>query len=227
MWYKISREIAKYNQFQNFDEVASAIVQYIKTIQNIDDEQSIDKFNNQNIKLVSNENTIPVIAVEGPNNPNYISPLAYSADGSILINTLQARKTNINKIIPMLAHELQHAVEHAYKPEHWLEDRETNKHKKWIDQANHQIVSDGEDPESYENLTKYYNMPTEVRARLAEVLHNLNLPANKENLQTQSATKESLMQIIKDNVNQQRSMLFMSPKAIDYLVKELYKAIYN
>ena len=93
--------------------------------------------------------------------------------------------------------------------------------------ANQQMITDGDDPESWETVTNYYNLPTEVRARLSEVLHNLNLPANKENLQTQSATKASLIQIIKDNVNQPRSMLFMSPKAIDYMVKELYKAIYN
>lgn len=253
MWYRISRnDYAKYQLFSNFDEISTDIFRVVSTMNETLEiareeykkeslsgkspnpyyeyaivEQAKDDFGTKKLESESLNLNIPITGVMA----SAWGHLAeYDNSGSININLqshlLRKVKTK-NDISRILAHELQHAVEHYYqKFSGALSDKEKDKSKKWSDSAEQKMTQQGQEPL---RLTRYYNEPTEVRARLVETLLHYGLPSSQLDLRekmlnnnTYTAYQDMISAAISPDIFEQ-----LSKEAIDYMVKELYKAIWD
>jgi poly-D-alanine transfer protein DltD len=129
---------------------------------------------------------------------------------------------NENDVRRAIIHELQHAVEHNYDKTKLLSEKEQTKKQNWIESYHEKH------PDNDRTLdVEYINTPTEIRATLAEIFASLDLPQNKETVKEElgKPTYENLKQLIENHERWGR-FKYMSPKAIRYMIDELYKAIY-
>jgi hypothetical protein len=129
-----------------------------------------------------------------------------------------------------VSHELQHAVEQNYNLSQNLTEREKSKHQEWVE-GYYQKENVPEEDRPYYNGgldVVYINTPTEIRANLAEIFSQHNLPEDKEIIKEKmgSPSYEKIFDLVnkKDKFGRQK---YISPQAKEYIVKELYKAIYN
>lgn len=243
MWYKLARDdYAKYALFDNFDEVAKKIYTILLDIdkinignfgQNIKARQKTIEFNNQNISLFSNklQLKIPVkldVDIKGIPNTSKFGAWYSFDDRTIFICVYLARKPTIGLIKNTLAHEIQHAVEHYYLKDSIYEPTsDANKRDKWIQDVKNK------NPTYLDEKIKYINDPTEVRARTAEVLQAYNLPQNKVKMQEKIIQKGNTFQTYKQLIQDILTKTYkdvinlMSQEALNYIIKELYTAIWN
>lgn len=253
MWYRISRkDYAKYQLFPNFENVVTKIFDVIQRMNN----QLNDATEQYKKDVLANKNSNPYyeypiveqakkdfgvhilessdlklsIPVSGVMKGGFGAVAEYDNRGNIYIN-LQAhairRVSEFNDVARILAHELQHATEHAKQNYHdSLSNKELNKTKQWADSAEYKMTQRGDEPLYF---TRYYNQPTEVRARLVETLLHYGLPGSKLTLQdklrndnTYQAYSNLIEGAITKNIVDQ-----LSNEAVFYMIKELYKAIWD
>lgn len=254
MWYKISRnDYAKYHLFSNFKEIVTEVFHVIENMKNnlqiAHEKYKSDVKSNNNpdpyyeypiveqakkdfgVKLLRSDELDSTIPLTCRNEGGFGSIAGYDNNGGVHINlqshALRRQVNSPDDVARILAHELQHAVEHHYQNlSDTLSDKEKRKHKQWTDSAEQRMIHQGLEP-LY--LTRYYNQPTEVRARLAETLLHYGLPESKLSLQEKLANDNAYQNyysmlaeaLTPDTMSQ------YSNEAINYMVKELYKAIWN
>ena len=246
MWYKSARDsYTKANLFDNLDQVARTVWKYIPRVRdggktNLQETSKlIAQFNSQNVNLSSTKLkiTIPIRFSEKSGDGNLGT---YNNLGTIYINPLhylvQQGRVDYKFIKGILIHEIQHAVEHYYYKDNYMlgtGSAEKKKNNQWTQSAYQSTRDEGIDnPEDQELYFKYYNAPTEVRARLAEVMSHYGLPAQKENMRAKTESSNNFStykQLISDVLTPKHKyiMNFLSKEAVQYMAKELYKAIWN
>lgn len=253
MWYKVARnDYAKYQLFSNFDEIVTQVfhvVEHMKEKLKLAEEQyKNDALSGKSsnpyyeypiveqaqsdigVKYFKSDELGLTVPLRCTNRGGFGGIAEYDNNGGVHLNlqsvALRRRVNNQRDMARILAHELQHAAEHYYQNfSDTLSDKEKHKSKKWSESAEQNMQQQGLE---VLNTTAYYNEPTEVRARLAEILLHYGLP------QSQSAMQEQMMN---SNYADYRNMITqalsedvmsqLSPEATQYMVKELYKAIWE
>lgn len=137
-------------------------------------------------------------------------------------------KFDKNYFMTLLAHEAKHWIDYMHNTK-TFGTQEKRKRKNWT--QNIMGTLEAESPvfskEDIYDSVNYYNHPHEVRARLAEVFHQLGLPQNKEmlleNIGHLDANK--LTTLIKTNMTSPFAWKYMSNEAKNYMIVNLYKAL--
>lgn len=238
MWYKLARDFAKFNQFDNFDQVISEVTDKIYEMI-LNQKNAYAEFNYYVLNSTSLDMKVYLMLVQDDTFPRWVAEYIYDPRHIIRINygyfknkyyTDLDRSKLEAQLKRTVVHELQHAAERNYDIEKDLSEREIKKHEKWKSEFYEQEnVPESERPSWDSSLDVHYiNTPTEIRANLAEIFSELNLPANKDEVKEKlgAPSYENIYALISDRDKFGRYK-FIAPEAKKYMVKELYKAIFN
>jgi hypothetical protein len=230
MWYRFSRDFSKYTLFENFEEVLSALLNALSNWNPENAQALISEFNSQQHIFQSTELQMQVSlrleqkGVWAGFAEYYFGKLTQLQYIYLNVDYIFkfGQQFNENDVRRAIIHELQHAVEHNYDKTKLLSEKEQTKKQNWIESYHEKH------PDNDRTLdVEYINTPTEIRATLAEIFASLDLPQNKETVKEElgKPTYENLKQLIENHERWGR-FKYMSPKAIRYMIDELYKAIY-